>query len=73
MDIMKELEALVSEYKGEPVTLTPTTTFDDLGFDSLDTVDLMMQFEEKMGITFDDDLQIGTLGELVAKIGELKK
>ncbi len=73
METLKELEKLVCEYKGETVTLAAATTFDELGFDSLDTVDLMMQLEEKFGITFDDDLQVSTVGELAAKIDELKK
>lgn len=73
MDTLKELEKLVCEYKGENVTLKSDTTFDELGFDSLDTVDLMMQLEEKFGITFDDDLQVATVGELALKIDELKK
>ena len=73
METLKELEKLVCEYKGETLTLKNDTTFDELGFDSLDTVDLMMQLEEKFGITFDDDLQISTVGELAMKIDELKK
>lgn len=73
MDTLKELEKLVCEYKGETVELSADTTFDALGFDSLDTVDLMMQLEEKFGITFDDDLQVSTVGELALKIDELKK
>jgi acyl carrier protein len=73
MDTLKEIEKIVGEYKGAAVTLANTTTFDDLGFDSLDTVDLMMRVEEKFGVTFDDDLQVKTLGELVGKIEQLKK
>ena len=73
METLQELEKLVCEYKGETLTLKNDTTFDELGFDSLDTVDLMMQLEEKFGITFDDDLQISTVGELATKIDELKK
>ncbi len=73
MDMIKEMEKIISDYKGKAVTVTETTTFDELGFDSLDTVDLMMQVEEKYGIAFDDDMQITTLGELAKKIGELIK
>ena len=73
MDTLKELEKLVCEYKGETVTLNKETTFDELGFDSLDTVDLMFQLEEKFSIEFPGDLQVSTVGELAAKIDELKK
>lgn len=73
MDIIKEIEKIVSDYKGKAVKVTNDTTFTDLGFDSLDTVDLMMQVEEKFDVAFDDDVQIKNLGELVRKIEKLKK
>jgi acyl carrier protein len=73
METIKELEKIVGDYKGTPTALTMNTTFDDLGFDSLDTVDLMMKVEEKLGVTFDDDLQISNLGELVHKIEQQRK
>lgn len=73
MDIIKEIEKIVSEYKGKAVKITEATTFGELGFDSLDTVDLMMQVEEKYSITFDDDMKIANMGDLIKKIQELKK
>lgn len=71
MDIMAELNKIVDDYKGEHVALTDTTVFEELGFDSLDKVDLMMQIEEKFDIQFPDDLVITTAGELKDKIAEL--
>ena len=73
MEIMNELQKIVNDYKGEEVALTKETTFEDLGFDSLDKVDLMMQVEEKFEVTLGDDLVVTTIGELAAKIDELKK
>ena len=73
METLKTLADIVNEYKGETLNITAETTFEDLGFDSLDKVDLMMQVEEKFGVTLGDDLVVATVGELAAKIDELKK
>ena len=70
METLKTLQEIVSEYKGEAVELTAETTFADLGFDSLDQVELVMQVEDKFGITLGDDLVVTNVGELVAKIDE---
>lgn len=73
METLQTLAEIVNEYKGETLNITADTTFEDLGFDSLDKVDLMMQVEEKFGITLGDDVAVATVGELAAKIDELKK
>lgn len=73
METLKTLAEIVNEYKGETLDINADTTFEDLGFDSLDKVDLMMQVEEKFGITLGDDVAVATVGELAAKIDELKK
>ena len=73
METLKTLSEIVNDYKGEAVNVTADTTFEELGFDSLDKVDLMMQVEEKFDITLGDDVVATTVGELAAKIDELKK
>lgn len=65
MDILKKLQDIVSDYKGEQIELKPETTFDDLGFDSLDKVELLMKLEEEFGFQFDDDIQISGVQELI--------
>lgn len=72
MDTLATLKEIVDDYKGENIALTAETTFDDIGFDSLAKVELMMQVEEKFGVELGDDLVVNTVGELVAKIDELK-
>ncbi len=71
MDILKELNAVVEEYRGE-ANLKLGDDFAELGFDSLDKVELAMALEEKFDITFPDDFQVNTVDELIAKIEELK-
>ena len=73
METLKTLSEIVNDYKGEQLEVNENTTFEDLGFDSLDKVDLMMQVEEKFEVTLGDDLVVTTIGELAAKIDELKK
>ena len=73
MNVLEELKAIVNDYKGEELTIAAETTFEDLGFDSLDKVDLMMQIEEKFEITLGDDLVVNTVGDLVKKIEEIKQ
>ena len=72
MHTLVALKEIVDDYKGEDIALTAEMTFDDIGFDSLDKVELMMQVEEKFGVELGDDLVVNTVGELVAKIDELK-
>lgn len=54
--------------------VTKTVTFQDLGLDSLDAVELIMAFEEKFGIEISDEEadKIKTVGDAVACI-ESKK
>lgn len=68
MDIRKKLEEIFKDYKGEEVALADETTFDSLGFDSLDKAELLIRLEEELDVNFDDDLQIETVGELVKKL-----
>ena len=70
MDILKELNEIVKEYRGDG-ELNAGDNFTDLGFDSLDKVELVMAIEDKFGITFPDDVVVNTVDELIAKIEEL--
>lgn len=71
MDIIKELNEIAKEYRGEDPGIKAGDTFADLGFDSLDRVELVMAIEDKFGITFPDDVNVETVDELVAMIEEL--
>ena len=56
-DIEGQVRNIVVEHLGiEESKVTPEAKFiDDLGADSLDTVELVMAFEEKFGIEIPDD------------------
>ena len=70
MTTLEKLKEFLSECKGEDLEITPETTFDSLEFDSLDKVDIVMQIEEAYDISLGDNMQLSTIGELVAKIDE---
>ena len=46
--------------------ITADTTFESLGVDSLDTVEMVMDREDELGIELELEEKIATVGELVA-------
>ena len=48
-----------------PDDITPESTFESLGIDSLDIVEMIMDFESELGVELEmEDQQIATFGEL---------
>ena len=68
-EIADKVKNIVVEHLGvEEAKVTPEASFiDDLGADSLDTVELVMAFEEEFGIEIPDDAAetIQTYGDAV--------
>ena len=48
--------------------ITPENRFEDLGIDSLDTVEMLMDLEDKIGFEVELDQKVETVGELAAFI-----
>jgi acyl carrier protein len=71
-DTFEQVKAIIVEMLGvDESQVTPDATFrENLGADSLDLVELIMEFEEKFGSTIsDEDAQkITTVGEAVTYI-----
>ena len=58
----KQLELDIDE-------ITPESTFESLGIDSLDVVEMIMDLETELGVELEmEDQQIDTFGELAAFI-----
>lgn len=74
METFKKVAELIAENREiDAATLAPETTFEELGFDSLDTVELLMNFEEEFGVTLEVSEDLKTLGDLSKLIDSLKK
>jgi len=57
MAVEEKVKSIIAEQLGiKPEEVTPTASFiDDLGADSLDTVELVMALEEEFGIEIPDE------------------
>ena len=73
-DVVDRVKKIVVEHLSvEESAITDSSSFiDDLGADSLDTVELVMAFEEEFGIEIPDDSAetIQTVGDAVKFIEE---
>ena len=69
-DTASRVKAIIVDKLGvEESEVTPEASFtNDLGADSLDTVELIMEFEKEFNISIPDDQaeQIGTVGQAVS-------
>ena len=63
---------IIAEHVGCDVSeIEPETTFDDLGVDSLDTVEMVMKLEEELDVELELEGKFETVGDL-AKFIESK-
>ena len=73
-EIVKKVKAIIVDKLGvEETEVTETANFtNDLGADSLDTVELLMEFERVFGIKIPDDetSTIATVKDAVDKVAE---
>lgn len=71
-EVASKVKAIIVEKLGvEESEVTDTASFTtDLGADSLDTVELIMEFEKEFGISIPDDQteKIATVGDAISYI-----
>ncbi len=71
-DVASRVKAIIVDKLGvEETEVTNAASFtNDLGADSLDTVELIMEFEKEFGISIPDDQteKISTVGDAIAYI-----
>lgn len=76
-DIASRVKAIIVDKLGvDEAEVTPQANFtNDLGADSLDTVELIMEFEKEFNIQIPDDQaeKITTVGHAIAYIEEVIK
>ena len=73
-EIVKQVKDIIVDKLGvEESEVTETASFtNDLGADSLDTVELLMEFEKVFGIKIPDEETAGiaTVGDAINKVAE---
>ena len=66
MSIYDRIIKLLAEQTGKDASeFTPETTFESLGIDSLETVEMVMELEEELGVELELEEKVATIGELV--------
>ncbi len=64
--IYDAITKLIAEHNDcDPSEITSETTFQSLGIDSLDTVELLMNLEDTIGREIELDQKVETVGDLV--------
>lgn len=67
--IFEKVAAALAEKTGTDVAaIQPETTFTDLNLDSLDTVDLLMSFEDIFGVSLEVSEDMKSVGDVVRHI-----
>ncbi|MBE6711701.1 MAG: acyl carrier protein [Clostridia bacterium] len=69
-----KIKTIIADHSGEDeANITAETTFEELGVDSLTTVEVLMDIEDEFGVTL-EAAQVGkTVGDLVRAIEEAQK
>jgi len=63
--VFEKIAGMIAEHFSIDIsTITKETTFESLGIDSLDTVEMVMQLEEDLGIEIELEEKMATVGEL---------
>lgn len=64
--VFEKIAALIADRTDCAVEdVKPESTFADLGIDSLDSVELLMEMEEELNVSLELEEKVETVGELV--------
>lgn len=73
-DTFSKVANILAEHKGINIdNIKEDSSFAGLGLDSLDTVELIMQFEEEFNVALSVGENLKTVGDFVKLIDEAKK
>ncbi|MBW3620092.1 MAG: acyl carrier protein [Actinobacteria bacterium] len=70
-DVLEKFETILSTTFGVPAgDIAPEATFESLGLDSLDVVELTLVIEEELGVKIEDEEleDVRTVGDAVARV-----
>lgn len=73
MDVLQTIKTLLNENLDvDPNQVNESSTFDSLGIDSLDMVELICDLEDEIGIEFGEPEGLETVGDLLEYIEGLQ-
>lgn len=68
-DVVAKVTRIVADWSGAPTShIRPENTFDDLGVDSLDLIEIVMDVEDEFDIRVDEIDEINTFQDLINAI-----
>jgi acyl carrier protein len=74
MSTFETIAKMLAESKEMDVNeIKPEMTFTDLGLDSLDVAELVMNMEDELGVTIEISPALKTIQDVVALVDEQKK
>ena len=74
MSTFETIAKLIAETKDVDIaTIKPEMTFADLGLDSLDVAELVMNMEDELGVTIEISPALKTVQDVAALVDEQKK
>jgi acyl carrier protein len=68
----KIIEMLAEKLECEVSEINVESTFSEMGIDSLDVAELVMNLEDEFGVSLEMDASLNTIPALVAKIESLQ-
>lgn len=72
MNTYDKVAGMIAEMAGmEASEITPDTKFEDLGIDSLDMAEMVLNIENDLGVKVEMDASLTDVQSVVAKIDEL--
>ncbi|MCL2807838.1 MAG: phosphopantetheine-binding protein [Coriobacteriia bacterium] len=67
--MLEKITSILREFKGDDsLVVTEETTFEELGIDSLDSVELVMSIEDEFDITIEMSADTQSIGDLIKSI-----
>ena len=70
--VFEKIAGLIAERTGgDAAEISAGTTFEELGIDSLDTVEIAMLLEEELGVEIEMDSTLATVGDFAKYVESL--
>ena len=75
MKYLEELKSLVASYNHKDIKVDAFTSFAQLGMDSYEIVDFLVQVEKEFGVVIDDDamLQMDTIQDVLCTLDKCRQ